>query len=167
MAVIHQIDPREHPIAAGLFMQLGELRTMPYAPCSQFWYRPLPPQPTDDMPRPLAQWAAPLALDIKPPPGCFSGCANYFPAGGGIGWHTDSHRPGWRLYVFRMFGFVKADNDQSTGQMRYADRVLPERNEGAYVFETGVGCWHAVESFGHRVSAGLLITDEIAKELIG
>ncbi len=76
-----------------------------------------------------------------------------------MGWHTDSHRPGWRIYVYRLFSGRAA--------FHYNNTIIVE-NEGigGYVFRTGFDCWHAIETNGSRISFGLKIDDEMMTEIV-
>lgn len=73
-------------------------------------------------------------------------------------WHTDSHRPGWRIYVYRMLA--------GTARFFYKDSVIVEDGTGGYVFETGPDCWHAVEAAGPRISCGLKIPVDLAQWIV-
>ena len=76
-------------------------------------------------------------------------------------WHTDSGMPGWRLYAYAYDPFLLG------GVFRYGAERVVESLSGLYLFETGIGCWHAVESFGHRYSIGIQLPAELAKQLVG
>ncbi len=158
MPTVHAIDPTRHPLPAALVCALP-VDEFPFALRRGAWDLPLATHPVEDVARPISSYAGTLALKLEVPPDCFVGCANYFPTGGGMAWHTDSHRPGWRLYVFRLRA--------GTACFRYNAHVYDERaGMGGYVFETGADCWHAIEAHGPRVSCGLKIPETLAQEII-
>lgn len=104
-----------------------------------------------------------IALELRHIPGTAPRCANYYPRFGGLDWHTDSADPGWRLYVWRREG------RESTMPSRfyYCDRVFEEcARAGGYVFRTGPECWHALDVADVRISAGLKVSEEMAREII-
>lgn len=120
--------------------------------------------PASDRPNPTSyrfhrlqppQLALPTATTI--------GSFNYFPEGGaGIGWHTDSNSPGWRVYVARP---LSAD----VGWF-YSDAGLfqddPLQATAFYVARPPRHFWHAVSAPGPRFSIGIRIqSDDVAREL--
>lgn len=75
-----------------------------------------------------------------------------YPAGGGIGWHTDSRDQGWRVYLPIVCG----------GRFLFGDgrllRELPDEEGFANVFFVGPDWrdnWHAVRADRPRVVVGL------------
>lgn len=152
-----QIDPSGHPLTKMLAEQVSAIESFPYALKSEDWSS-VNTLPFSDRPRPRTSYAGVLNAPYITYPDCSWGCGNYFPEGGGMDWHTDSHRPGWRVYVHKLFS--------GDALMYYRTHVVRESpGVGAYVFKTGLGCWHAVDSGGPRVSLGLLIPEDLAREL--
>lgn len=92
------------------------------------------------------------------PEGCRLQCRSFYPEDGGVDWHTDSSRPGWRLYVYR---YRSGD-----GLFRYADLRFIETGYGAYVFKVGEHCWHCLSVTGERLSIGLEIPPSMAMNLL-
>jgi hypothetical protein len=85
--------------------------------------------------------------------------AAYYPEGGGLGWHTNSDVPGWRLYV------VRAPEGRS--YVRTSDGVYQDQHGRANLFRvTGPESWHCVGAVTERWTLGLLIPDELAAELL-
>ena len=152
-----QIDPTAHEIGRTLIAQVDAIETFPYALKTSGWVS-VNTMPFIDRPHPGTSYAGVLNTPYVDFPGCVWGCGNYFPEGGGMDWHTDSHRPGWRVYVHKLFS--------GDALMYYGTRVFRETpGIGAYVFRTGPGCWHAVETTGPRVSLGLKIPEVLALQL--
>lgn len=171
MPRILEIDPRGHRLP--LFL-LASLRAsiaragVPFASRSLTWksqLRPFGPWSEDwsDRTRPVdtyaggfeASWAGENPCD-----GCWGGCHNFFPPGGGMGWHTDSGRPGWRVYVH-------CHGPEPGGSvMHYREYQIAEPPVGAVLFETGPGCWHAVTTACGRYSLGVQIPDTLVGELL-
>jgi hypothetical protein len=79
---------------------------------------------------------------------------HYYPRGGGMGWHTNSLRPGWRLYVPRLL-----DPNPASGIV-LEDRRIPDRPGYANLFRVGHGAWHAVVAHTARFSAGIRLPDD-------
>jgi len=138
---LHRVTVRPEPAKKGDWRgELGEL-------------------PTPEVSRPITTWMAPVQLEGVPlPPGTRLQCANYYPPGGGIGWHTDFAYPGWRVYVHT--------SDAPGTVFRYGNDTILEGTVGGYVFETGPACWHALVSAGHRLACGLQIPPALANELV-
>lgn len=82
--------------------------------------------------------------------------ATYYPAGGGMGWHTDSGRPGWRAYVVLPLG---------RSRFLTADAAFQDVGGTAMVFRAGPGGWHAVQATDERFSIGVRIPDADAEML--
>lgn len=82
--------------------------------------------------------------------------ATYYPAGGGMGWHTDSGRPGWRVYVVLPLG---------RSRFLTVDQEFRDMGGTAMVFKAGPGAWHAVEATDERFSIGVKVPDDVAAEL--
>lgn len=104
--------------------------------------------PDIDRARPVDSYVGRSNLGSFPiPPSCRLQCHNYYPNGGGLGWHTDSTQPGWRIYLYR---YLNGD-----GLFRYRNQEFREQVVGGYLFETGPDCWHSLASFGERFSVGI------------
>jgi len=113
-----------------------------------------------DLPRPQSSFAGVLAMQL-PPTNRMIGCANFFPAKGGMGWHTDSHRPGWRIYAFHNLSV------SCLNVFRYRSQEFSEAAEfGAYVFQVGADCWHSISCETPRVSCGFQISEMEAKAIV-
>jgi hypothetical protein len=78
----------------------------------------------------------------------------YYPEGGGLGWHTDSGWPGWRIYIPRPLG---APGTFYTRLGRFQD--APGIANAFYVSGRPGESWHAVLAGGPRFSIGLRIVD--------
>lgn len=151
------IDPMTHALGVILVERLNSIVTLPHVLDCGRWTG-VNTQPFIDRCRSLTSRVGSLSVDYVSYPGCVWGCANYFPEDGGMDWHTDSHRPGWRLYAHKL---VRGD-----ALFYYRSNVVRETpGVGAYVFRTGLGCWHGIETFGPRLSLGLKIPEEMAYEL--
>lgn len=84
---------------------------------------------------------------------------NYYPAGGGMGWHTNSDRLGWRAYLVRAPG--------GRSYFGHKDGVLPDRDGYANVFKVSARSWHYVRAETERWSIGLRLLPEVVIGLIG
>lgn len=156
-----QIDVHAHALPRAMLASLARARPVE-ARREGGWVLPLGVAPDVDRARPAAKYWGTIAEQLygyASPVGGRLQCTNYFPSGGGMGWHTDSGMPGWRVYVFR----CSAGSGSST--FHYCDQTFVEGVVGAYVFETGVGCWHAVESRRDRFSCGMQVPEPLAREL--
>lgn len=127
------------------------------------WTPPAWPPPDVNRSRPSTQRLyalRDLTRDVPIETGWRRQCANYYPADGGIGWHTDSAWPGWRVYVYRLLG----DAPRST--FRFDERVFHEGPSefGGYVFKAGF--WHALHTYTPRLACGFQIPATFASELI-
>jgi len=75
---------------------------------------------------------------------------HYYPPGGGMGWHTNSAAPGWRVYV----PHVGATRPLS-GMLTVGDCFM-DRPGFANLFEVaGNRSWHAVFAMTERYSIGV------------
>lgn len=83
---------------------------------------------------------------------------NYYPAGGGIGWHTNSNFPGWRVYIVRTA-------PQPRSRFLIPQGAIPDRDGVANVFKVEPGAWHAVDAATERWSFGMRISDGLAAQL--
>lgn len=82
----------------------------------------------------------------------------YYPPGGGMGWHTNSNAPGWRIYVVRAEGL----SWMHTPDGRMADRSV---HANVFKIEEG-GCWHAVEAESARWSLGVRVSELLARAVL-
>jgi hypothetical protein len=126
--------------------------------------------PAEDRPKPLAyrrQFLQAPAVLPSFPGGTMVSALNYYPVGGGgLGWHTDSHAPGWRVYISRPLtstpGLLMADDD---GGRIYDD--VPGLARAFYVSGTPCASWHAVVAHGPRLSIGLRIRSTTTARSLG
>lgn len=83
---------------------------------------------------------------------------NYYPPGGGVGWHTNANEPGWRVYT------VRATGRSAVGT---AEEDVLDRDGYANIFEiTGPTSWHCVKAWDARWSIGIRVKEEWVKELL-
>jgi hypothetical protein len=82
--------------------------------------------------------------------------AIYYPPDGGLGWHTNSNHPGWRVYV------VRAPGGRSF--MRTAASDVLDRDAHANIFR--VPGWHCIVAPTERWSIGFVATDVFVEELL-
>jgi hypothetical protein len=87
---------------------------------------------------------------------------SYYPEGGGLGWHTNSALPGWRVYVPLLPDAPRSGTRTESGW-------FPDRPGFANMFRITDwrNSWHCVEAHTARLSAGLWIDDTRAATLIG
>lgn len=82
--------------------------------------------------------------------------SHFYPVGGGMGWHTNSNGPGWRIYVVRALG-------PGVGSGMLTPGVFHHDMPGhANAFRIGDwrDSWHAVHARGcSRLSVGIRLTD--------
>lgn len=160
MPLVTRIDPRTHSLTCAMLAALERVQPVE-AHREGGWALPLNTTPPDgDRARPKAKFWGTISEQLYgylPPTGGRLQCTNYFPCGGGMEWHTDSGMPGWRVYVFR--------GEAGSSTFYYRDQAFDEGPFGAYVFATGAGCWHAVESRRDRFSCGVQINETLAREL--
>ncbi len=164
--MIHKIDPTRHEFTRKLVELLRAADVSTVSMCLRdvgTWAQPFWPPPAKDRTRPEEQHlftiddltgSVPLDKD------CLRRrCANYYPPGGGIGWHTDSAQPGWRVYVYRLLG------EYRHCQFLYGKHEFEETHEfGGYVFEAGV--WHALRAWTPRLVCGFQVSPPFATSLI-
>jgi len=86
---------------------------------------------------------------------------NFCPAGGGVGWHTDSGAPGWRVYVTRTLDGDEGAFLHAGGAWEDDARIA----HGFYVSATAPFSWHAVRARGPRLSLGVCIGSTLATRL--
>jgi hypothetical protein len=85
---------------------------------------------------------------------------NYYPPGGaGIGWHTDSGHAGWRIYIARPLAVEPGVLLVYDGAERETHVLIDTPGIAAAFYVSGRPCdsWHAVRTFGPRLSIGLRI----------
>lgn len=146
-AVLEQLDPPRGP-----FIPRGDWKTdIEEGP------------PAEDRPRPhnyhRTPFHPPHPLDL--PTGVMLASINYYPPGGaGMGWHTDSIAPGWRIYLARPM------LDGNAGCFIHRDGALTikeydDRELATAFLITGEKCatWHAVRALWPRMSLGLRIRE--------
>jgi hypothetical protein len=89
---------------------------------------------------------------------------NYFPPGGaGIGWHSDSGHPGWRIYIGRPLTSMPGVFLVSVGA--FID--TPGIATAFHISGRAADSWHAVISEGPRFSVGLRIAGDRTARLLG
>ena len=95
-------------------------------------------------------------------PGTFVRAALYYPPGGGLGWHTNSARPGWRVYVPYL-----PDACPMSGTVT-AHGCFPDRHGHANLFNVTEWrqSWHAVYALTERFSVGLLVDQAFVDTLL-
>ena len=129
--------------------------------------------PADDRPKPLSfrrQFLQAPALLPSFPGSTTVSALNYYPVGGGgIGWHTDSHAPGWRIYLARPLtsapGLLVTERIDGDRRARTYDDV-PGLARAFYVSGEPCTSWHAVIAPGPRFSIGVRIrSTAVAKSL--
>jgi hypothetical protein len=119
--------------------------------------------PSVDRPRPLTYRRHPVATQRPTMPGGVAISAiNYYPAGGsGLGWHTDSLNPGWRVYVAHPLTEV-------AGEFMTADEIIADEPGVALAFRVGAPeSWHAVRTEGPRLSLGIRVRGRATLEALG
>lgn len=83
---------------------------------------------------------------------------HYYPAGGGMGWHTNSQAPGWRVYVPHVMVA------RPLSGMLTANECVLDRDGFANVFEVrGAESWHAVFAMTERWSLGVRLPSDSAR----
>jgi hypothetical protein len=95
-----------------------------------------------------ARMAIPIAVAL---PADVTHGANYYPPGGaGLGWHTDSNAPGWRIYIGRPLAGVP-------GELLTVGGSYPDEPGTALAFcvPRKGHFWHAVRAPGERLSLGI------------
>jgi hypothetical protein len=92
----------------------------------------------------------------------------FYPAGGYMGWHTNSARPGWRLYFVRVAEprrsfFRSREPDSGALATAWEDarqvnlfRVTPAERPH----------WHCIATETERWSAGFVVSDGLAERLL-
>ena len=95
------------------------------------------------------------------PPGVQVRGVTYYPARGGIGWHTNSDAPGWRVYA-PCSPFL----DTWRAGMHTTNGFVADRPGFANAFKVGDwrDSWHAVECTDPRLVIGIRINDELARD---
>jgi len=125
------------------------------------------PPPTSDRPQPLAfrRMRMESAARVDGWGDAKVSALNYYPVGGGgLGWHTDTGHPGWRVYMPRLLGGGAPGVFRTAG----ADYV-DERGTALAFWISGepMGSWHAVRTYGARLSLGIRFTDGPTQRALG
>jgi hypothetical protein len=125
------------------------------------------PPPVDDRPQPFAfrrlRMQTPLQLPGMNGDTMIS-ALNYFPVGGGgLGWHTDTGHPGWRVYMPRLLS--PAPGVFRTPAIDYVDNE--KLALAFYVSGDPADSWHAVRSEGGRFSLGVRFADGPTQRQLG
>lgn len=155
---IHRLTIADHPLLVGAAAVLDSLEAPhgPFLERGDFWTDIEGDPPKDNRPRPhnyhRKPFHPPRPLDL--PPDVHLASINYYPPGGaGMGWHTDSTSPGWRVYLARPLGvpgcFITMDDGR---------RVETYDEDGialAFFVSGEPDTWHAVRTMDARFSLGL------------
>ena len=173
--IVQRLTVATRPLLAMLSAFLGML-PLPAPPYAQVgdWRRDVTGGPPSvDRPRPLTFRREPLLarpstrtlatlVRSRLPAGTTISALNYYPAGGaGLGWHTDSANPGWRIYIAQPLTEV-------AGEFLTADEIIADAPGVALAFEVGAPeSWHAVRTEGPRLSIGIRIRERAQLELLG
>ena len=112
--------------------------------------------PDVDQPHAVARYCAFVGRP-EAPAGFEVRGTNYYPAGGGMGWHTNSDAPGWRIYLPCLAPRAPS------GMLTEGGFVL-DRAGFANVFRVDVDdfrkSWHAVHALSPRLTVGLRVSAE-------
>jgi hypothetical protein len=123
--------------------------------------------PDVDRPKPLAYrrqfMAAPVRVGSMADDTIVSALNYYPPGGSGIGWHTDSGHPGWRIYIGRPLTAMPGVFLVTGG----AFLDVPGLATAFHVSGRAADSWHAVASEGPRLSMGLRIAGDRTARLLG
>lgn len=123
-----------------------------------------PPEYDRDVNAPrFAAHLSDLQAATEVPPPLLVRAAWYYPAGGGLGWHTNSMKPGWRAYVVRSLA-ERPDAGVMTSSGVYPDvpgmvnlfRIDPDWRRS----------WHAVYARTPRLSIGVWAPDDWAIDIL-
>lgn len=115
---------------------------------------------------PLGQLGVIVRNMIPREPGWKAQCANYFPPGGGLSWHTNSSRPGWRVYI--PYPLAPAGQAVQSGFVLPGFRRIDDRHGFANVFridEDWREDWHAVQAVTGRRCAGFEAPEAFVRAL--
>lgn len=167
--MIYQIPIAGHRVTQAMVAALTALEFGErHCPSTPGWVGVSPVLPPFDCPRPRTECVllgVPMRLDV---PSCVPKCANWYPPLGGLNWHTDSGQPGWRVYMYRRKGTWSCGVTSFYYRRGTIERSYQETElMGAYVFEVGPGCWHALDVRDERFSCGLEIPGRMVGELTG
>ncbi len=154
--IVRRLTIADHPLLCELNHYAARLEAPPppYLKRGDFFRELLDDPPSENRNRPdgyefqIMQWRQPEWM----PDDATISAVNYFPALGGIGWHTDSGAPGWRVYVARPV------DPRLPGSFHYEGGAMQDRAGMAIAFfVTGLPCdsWHAVQCDGPRFSVGI------------
>jgi len=117
-----------------------------------------PPDANRTRPRAMLRKVFNPPRDLELPPDVALASLNYYPAGGGMGWHTDSAAPGWRIYIGRVLGdvpgiFLHLDERETIA-------TPDEAGLATAFFVSGLPgqSWHALHTLAPRLSIGLRLS---------
>jgi hypothetical protein len=121
-----------------------------------------------DRPKPFnfRRHSIPVSKGPTLPPGFTVSAINYYPVGGaGLGWHTDSVYPGWRIYVAQPLLL------EAPGAFLFGPGAVLEDAPGQAIAFKITGdpgdSWHAVRAEGARFSVGIRIRDRAVAATLG
>lgn len=176
---VYRLAIADHPLLVDARAMLEEIPppSVGTIPRGDFWADLEGAPPTEDRPRPHSYYRQvlhPPRLLTFPPDAALSSIVYYPPGGAGLGWHTDSKAPGWRVYIARQLGarpgsFLVSGQQQPDGSA-FVERIEDEPGIALAFWVSGRPCesWHAVEALTERMSIGLRIfgyRSETAREL--
>lgn len=108
----------------------------------------------------IMEWEQPLWMPID----STLASVNYYPPGGsGLGWHSDTSRPGWRVYIGRPLEGVPGEFLVEGGA--YSD--VAGVAHAFYVSGVPGESWHALRAGGARFSVGIRIDGEVTARALG
>lgn len=165
---IQRLNVGDHDLLKYVSNVLGTIH-MPPPPTihrGDFWKDIEDGPPNEDRPRPhnyyrqVVHPPAPLEL---PGDTVLSSIVYYPPRGAGLGWHTDSRAPGWRVYISWLLGSKPGTfltlGDGSDEIYKRIRRTDDEAGIATAFFISGKpgDSWHAVEAPDERLSIGIRI----------
>lgn len=164
---VHQVPISVHPLLGRMAAALAEAAPVPPAVVGDWRADVAAGIPEEDRDLAAARAVAHLQeLQAAFQPGdprARARAALYYPPGGGMGWHTNSAAPGWRIYVPRVRD-AYAVSGTLTSKGCFLDR--PGFANLFYV-STWRASWHAVVALTERYSLGVLVEDSLAAEILG
>lgn len=164
--VIHQVPITAHPLLTVLATELARQPRVPVPMIRGFREhlaagppaRHIAGVPQRTMFAAPLEWSAEIRAAVKDGWGFDMRAIWYCPAGGGIGWHTNSDRPGWRVYVVR---------SPRLSRFLMPGQSICDRDGFANIFEIPPGgAWHAVDAIDERWSGGVRVPEHFARTLI-
>jgi hypothetical protein len=167
--IVHRLDVDAHPLLRELSAYLDTVQP-PQPPYDEKgdWRADVDAgPPAEDRPKPRAFrrqfMERPLRLPSMPDDTILSALNFYPPGGSGLGWHTDTGHPGWRVYLGRPLTHLP-------GAFLVPDGIfLDEPGIATAFYVSGKPCesWHAVRAFGARLSVGLRIAGDRTARALG